>query len=91
MDLHFNLKGRISQRIESSRQNLKTSKRWLGEDFSPPANKQKPVDCMSVYGSRRVNGTYDEEELLIYSDGSARYTEYKAKTNTYSFKYFIER
>lgn len=59
--------------------------------FLSPANKQKPVDCMSVYGSRKVNGTYDEEELLIYSDGSAKYTEYKAKTNTYSFKYFIER
>ena len=59
--------------------------------FLSPANKRQPVNRICVYGSTKINGTYDEEDLLIYSDGSAQYTEYKAKTDTYSKKYFIER
>lgn len=59
--------------------------------FLSSTNKRQLVNRISVYGSTKVNGTYDEEELLTYSDGSAQYTEYKAKTDTYSTKYFIER
>ena len=59
--------------------------------FLSPASKQQPVNRISVYGSRKINCAYDEEELLIYSDGSAKYTKYEAKTDTYSTKYFIER